>query len=38
MLVSNQSFVYEHLTVVHKNVLQDKQESDPPDKLGKPEG
>lgn len=35
MLISIQNFVSEHVTVVYKNVLQDKQESDLHDKLGK---
>lgn len=34
MLVSNQTFVNEHVITVCKNVLQDKQESDLHDKLG----
>lgn len=35
ILVSNQTFVYEHVTVVYKNAFQDKQVSDLHEELGK---
>lgn len=35
ILVSNQTFVYEHVTVVYKNAFQDKQVSDLQEELGK---
>lgn len=35
MLISNQTLIYKHSTVVYKNAFQDKQENDLHDKLEK---